>query len=806
MRPTVPRPGTWPFLLPLLVAAQVACERDGARVAEEEIPERVDFAAHVAPILHQNCVDCHRPGGAAPFALVDYEDARERGPLIAAVTERRFMPPWLPEPGKGAFAGERRLTDVQIATLARWVEQGMPRGDSADLPPPPALRTEWELGEPDQMVTLADPYVAPAEGTDVYRNLVLAVPGGGARWVKAVEVRPGNPRVVHHGLLLVDRTGRSRELEAEDPGPGFDGMMHPGGAEAPDGFFVGWTPGKVPDAGEDGMSWRLEEGTDLVLQLHLRPTGEPEEVKPRIGLHFATEAPERLPVVLVLGSRTLDIPAGESAYVVEDDYRLPVDVEALRIYPHAHYLAKEMEAWAELPDGSERWLLHIPRWDFDWQDEYRYAEPVPLPRGTRIRMRFTYDNSAANPKNPNDPPVRVTYGPNSDDEMADLILQVVPVNGEERAALQRDYDRKRVRMEIAGLEQLSRVRPEDPGPHYNLGIALQGLGRTEEAIGHYREALRLAPEDARVHSHLATALHATGDREGALDHLRRAVELRPGFAEAHHNLASLLRQAGRTDDAVTHYRHALDADPELVAAHRGLADLLREGGDPVGAAAQLRRAAERVPEDAELSLDLGNALAAAGDLEGAAEAFRRAAERRPAYAEAHLNLGNALQALGRSEEAVPHYRQALAARPAYAEAHFNLGIALARTGQAAEAAAHYRDAARLRPDWELPLIRLGWLLSAHPDGSVRNPREAVTTAERAVRLTSERHPAALDVLGAAYAAAGEFERARAAAERGAAIAEAGGAPDLARVIRERMALYERGRAYVQPAGRAGDYP
>ncbi len=798
--PTVLLPG-----LLVLSAFLLGCERGGAAGARA-VPDSVRWAEHVAPIVFERCADCHRPGGAAPFSLLEYDSARARGPLIADVTERRFMPPWLPEPDKAEFAGARRLSEAEIATLGRWVEQGMPRGDPEALPPRPEPAHGWNLGPPDQVVTLEEPYVAPAEGHDVYRNLVIPVPGEGTRWVRAVEIRPGNPRVVHHSLLLVDRTGNSRRLDAEDPAPGFDGMMHPGGAESPDGFFVGWTPGKVPDPGDPDMSWRLEEGTDLVLQLHLRPTGEPEEVRPRIGLHFADAPPERIPVVLVLGSRTLDIPAGEPEYVVEDDFTLPVDVEALRIYPHAHYLGKEMRAWAELPDGSERWLLHIREWDFDWQDEYRYAEPVPLPRGTRVRMRFTYDNSAANPRNPNDPPRRVTYGPESDDEMADLILQVLPRNRAERQTLQDAYDTKRMRMEIAGLEQLTRVRPDDPGPHYNLAIALQALDRAGEAVAHYREALRLSPDDARVHNHLASALHETGRTEEAVEHLRRAIALRPGFAEAHHNLATALRAAGRGEEAVRHYRRASELDPALTAAHRGLAEALAERGDAAGALRAWRRAAEAAPDDPEVAFGLGSARAAAGELEGAAGAFRRAAEARPGWAEAHLNLGNALQGLGRAGEAAPHYRRALEARPGWVEAHFNLGIALERTDRPAEAAREYRAAAAGRPDWPLPLIRLGWLLATHPDPGARDASEAVGAAERAVQLTGQAHPVALDALGAAYAAAGRFEPAAAAAARAAEIAAAGGAPELAAAIRERARLYGQGRAYVQPAGRVGEYP
>jgi len=488
------------------------------------------FTRDIAPILYDQCVSCHRPDGPAPFSLVTFQDARDRAALIAAAAEGRRMPPWLPEPGTVRFANERRLTDAQITLLRAWAVAGAPEGDRADLPPAPEFPDGWQLGQPDLVIALPE-YHAPAQGADRYRNLVAALPVRDTRYVTAVELRPGNSRVVHHARLMVDTTGSSREMDARDAEPGFDGMDLMSHAMTPGGFFLGWTPGKVPTRGAGDLAWPARPGTDLVLQLHVRPNGRPEVVRPVVGFHFAPRPPTRRPTLVQFNWKAIDIPPGKRDYVVTDSYTLPVNVQVLGVYPHAHFLATVMEAYAELPGGARRQLLRIRDWDFNWQDEYRYADSILLPRGSTITMRFLYDNSAGNPQNPSRPPKRVTYGPNSTDEMGDLILQVLPGTAEDRDLLERDLSWKYAAQDAGWFADLELAR----------GIRLRLRGEYTQAIEHVRAALDNRA-DARAHAAMAAALADGGDLAQAWLHARAAVQAGPDDPFALAAMARLLAQ------------------------------------------------------------------------------------------------------------------------------------------------------------------------------------------------------------------------------------------------------------------------
>ncbi len=526
------------------------------------------FTRDVAPILFQQCAACHRPGGPAPFSLLTYQDARDRAVLIAAATGALRMPPWLPDPDYVRFAGERRLTAEQLAVIQRWVAAGAPEGEAADLPPPPTFPDGWQLGEPDLVVALPEYHAAPHQ-TDIYRNLVAPIPLAEERFVSAVELRFGNSGAVHHARLMVDTTSSSRAKDDEDNEPGFAGMDMSGmgvrtNAHIPDGFFVGWTPGKIPARGPEDMAWLLRPGTDLVLQVHLPPRTEPEVVRPLVGFYFAQRPPSRMPSLIMFNWKMMDIPPGKRDYVVTDSFTLPVDVEALSVYPHAHYLATVMEAWAQLPDGSRRGLLRIPHWDFNWQDAYQYAQPIALPMGSTIIMRYVYDNSAANPRNPSRPPRRVTYGPNSTDEMGDLILQVVTQSPRDRLALERSLAWK--------------YQSQDESWYADRELALGNLlalrGEHDSALAHLDTALNNR-SDARVHAALANALAASGDFTQALAHARIALQLEPHEPFSLAVLALVVAQ--HPDPAIRNAKQALD----LLARAEGV---LRQD-DPVTLAA-----------------------------------------------------------------------------------------------------------------------------------------------------------------------------------------------------------------------------
>ncbi|MGH7448414.1 MAG: tetratricopeptide repeat protein, partial [Longimicrobiales bacterium] len=592
--------------------------------------------------------------------------------------------------GDFAFADERRLSSREIAILGRWAEQGAPHGDGP-APEPPSYSAGWQLGRPDLVLELPEPYDVPGGDGDLFRNFVLPVPLRDARYVRAVELQPGDLRVVHHAVVAVDPTTTSRQEDAMDPEPGFDGMFSRHAARPPAGFFVGWTPGRIARPNPAGLSWLLEPGVDLVLQMHMRPHAHDASVQPRIGIHFADEPPVRTPVLLRLGSQTLDIPPGAAAYAVSDSLSVPIDVELLSLYPHAHYLGKVMDVRVVLPDGDVRQLLRIDDWDFNWQDAYSFERPVLLPAGSVIHLRYMYDNSAANPRNPSSPPRRVVYGPNTTDEMAELWIQAVPRRQEELAVLQREITRKATRDYVEGWEHLVRVNPRDAIAHASLAAFHSSAGNLDDAIRHYRSALDAQPDFAAAHYNLAMLLEMRSDADGALRHYREALRFRPDHAGTHNNLGNLLLGRGRAAEAAASLRRAIELDPE--------------------------------------------------------------------QAEAHNNLGRLLWEQGRTADAIGHYHRALEARPQAAAPRFNLALALASAGSSAEALEQFEEGVRLEPNALEAYVALAWLFATHPDSAIRRPHHALDLGVRAARLLGEPHPRILDVIAAAEAAAGRFDRA-----------------------------------------------
>ena len=536
---------------------------------------------------------------------------------MVAVTQSRYMPPWQPEPGYGEFIGERRLGGEQIEMLRKWVAQGSAEGDPADLPSVPEWPTGWLLGPPDLIVTMPRPYTLAAEasaaGKDVFRTFVLPVPLESMRYVRALELRPGNPKAVHHIVGGVDPTPRSRQRDQQDPTPGFDGMRSTQTARPPGGHILVWTPGKVPREYADGLAWEIREGTDLVLELHMQPSGRPEPVQPSVGLYFSDEAPTRNPFILILGSVAIDIPAGSKNHVIEDSYVLPVDVQVTSLYPHAHFLGKQMEVFARLPDGSRRWLLYIEDWDFNWQDDYLYAEPVSLPRGTELTMRYSYDNSADNVRNPHNPPRRVVYGPNSFDEMGEVWIQMLTRDQGDRETLQNDYRRKQLDLGIAGFRHSLDTGPQDARTHLQLGQALYVQGKIEEAIEHYRRALDLEPSSAETHAYLANALMHQAQPEQAIRHYSRALELEPDFVEAHLHAANSLMGLGRHAQAEGHYARVVELKGGHAFARYMQAMALIRLGRYRSARSRLEEGRRAVPGDIDITHALARLLAAAPD-------------------------------------------------------------------------------------------------------------------------------------------------------------------------------------------------
>jgi tetratricopeptide (TPR) repeat protein/mono/diheme cytochrome c family protein len=683
--------------------------------------ERLTFSRDVAPVVFRHCSVCHRPGQGAPFSLLTYEDVRPRAKRIAEVTLARIMPPWKPEPGHGAFRGERRMTNEEIAIIQTWTAQGMMRGDARDLPAAPTFSDGWQLGVPDMVVGMAEAYVLPAQRRDVFRTFVIPIPLTAPAYVRAIEFLPGNAKVVHHANIKVDRTRLSRRRDDDEPGAGYEGG---GSREArfPDGMFLGWTPGQTPRASPDGMSWRLEPHSDLVVELHLMPGDAPEPVQVRVGLFFTDQRPARTGYMLRLGRQDIDIAAGRRDYVNTDTYTLPVDVDTLAVQAHAHFLARDVRAWATRPDGVVVPLIYIKDWNFHWQDVYTYAQPLALPAGTVVEMRYTYDNSSANRANPNKPPRRVTFGQTSASEMGSLWLQVVPRRPADLARLEEDFAPKILRDDIAGNEKWLEVEPRNAELHAELAACYLEVNRAADALTHLREAVRLDPSAGR-HYDVGRVLLIQEDYSGAEASFRKALELKPSFAEPLYGLAVVRHGQHNLDDAIELYGKALGADPSNAAGH--------------------------------------------------------------------YNLGRAFAERGQLDRAVQSYHKAIELSPEDADAHQSLARALVMQNELAEAIYRYRRTLEIEPDRVGALLDLAWIIATAPNVELRVPSEGVRLAERAVRLTNGTNATALDTLAAAYAAAGETDRAIETAESALKVALESGERQLASEIRARLEKYGR---------------
>ncbi len=412
----------------------------------------VTFAEHIAPLIHGQCMSCHRPDQVGPFSLISYQDVRKRAGTIQAVVNAGYMPPWKPVGNHGQFINERRLTESQIQTINDWVEGGCPEGDPAAMREPPSFPTGWMLGQPDLVVEMNGEFPVPADGPDLYRSFVFEVDLPEDSWVRAIELRPGARSAMHHALFFIDSTGNARRLDGSDGKAGVEGMGflrgggpqsrgsrrgQRGGVSGLGGYVPGTTLAPLPG----DLARLLPKGSDVIMQTHFHPSGKPEVEKATLALYFADEPPTRQMAAIQLpplfgAFAGLDIPAGESDYRVADSFTIPVDVEAVGIGGHAHYICRDMKMTATLPDGSVQDLLHIDDWDLDWQDRYTFREPLRLPTGTELNASLVYDNSAENPENPHDPPQRIRWGRQSTDEMGSMTLLVVPSEAKEYQQLQ----------------------------------------------------------------------------------------------------------------------------------------------------------------------------------------------------------------------------------------------------------------------------------------------------------------------------------------------------------------------------------
>ncbi len=608
------------------IAAAVAASCVAGAGARPVPPsEPVTFARDVAPIVFSRCAGCHHPGEAAPFSLMTYDDVRRHARQIVDVTQKRFMPPWLPTQGQGEFVGARRLTDQELLTISDWVEAGSPEGDASRTPRPPVFTDGWQTGTPD-LVLESPAYTLSAQDRDVFRNFVVPIQLDSPRWVESIELRPENPRVTHHARLGVDSSNESIRRDAEDPEPGYAGMAW---GQDPDGQLVIWAPGMVATPGTPGIAWRLYPQTCLVLHTHMQPSGKPETVRFRIGIHFAKEAPRQHPAMLRIGSCDINIPAGAEHHVVTDQYVLPIDVDIHTIFPHAHSLCREMHVVAELPDGSSRPLIVIDQFDENWHDSYRYVKPIRLPKGTRLVTTFAYDNTDQNPRNRNHPARRVVYGSNVTDEMADAYLQVTPAHADQREALMEDYKKYELRSQIVGYNRALELYPQDPWDQEGLATAYVGLGEPAKAIPILQKRLDNGPEAVFPIVSLGMALLAAGDSVQAEAKFRKAVSMDDKYPLAWFGLGKSQAALQKTEPAEQAYRRAAELAPGLLEAHLNLADLLVRKGLLDDAAGVCSAVLEDSPDTASIYLKLAEISAKKRDYSRSLEYCTKAREAAP---------------------------------------------------------------------------------------------------------------------------------------------------------------------------------
>ncbi len=422
----------------IAVAAVSAFFLSSSGMVEDQKPDRATtptFDKDVAPILFNHCASCHRPGQVAPFSLLTYGDAAKRASLIVTVTGSHFMPPWKPIPGYGEFKDANYLSDAEIETLRNWANAKAPEGDAADLPPVPHFPGGWELGPPDLVLKMPEAFQIPAEGEDIYQCFVLPLNLPAGTSVAAVEIHPGNRKVLHHSLLYLNDDGSARKLDQQTAEPGYRCFGGPG--VRPAGGLGGWVPGTRTRLLPAGVAMAVPQGSDLIMQNHYHPSGKPETDQSELGFYFAKSPIEKTVFSFRIMHRDLNIPAGASHYQVTSTVVTPIDLEVIGIAPHMHLLGREMKVTATLPDGQIKPMVWIKDWDFNWQGMYQYQAPLCLPKGTKIELQASYDNSSGNPKNPHSPPQAVHWGENTTDEMCIAFIQCQTRNPGDRTIVRR---------------------------------------------------------------------------------------------------------------------------------------------------------------------------------------------------------------------------------------------------------------------------------------------------------------------------------------------------------------------------------
>jgi hypothetical protein len=413
------------------------------RTAQAQTPT---FSEHIAPIIFKNCTSCHRDGEVAPFALTNYQQTRQRARMIKSVTQSKYMPPWKPAHGYGAFADARSLAESEIALIAQWVDGGTPEGDASKTPPVPSFPSGSQLGTPDLVLKLSQPYRISSNNKDEYRNFVLPSGVIGDRVISAIEFRPGNPKVVHHALIYADTSGMAQRLDAQDAKQGYEGFGGPGFTAAY--FYFGWVPGQQARFLPSPMGMRLPNRADIVVQIHYAPSAVEQEDQSSINIFFAKDpvktryvtiqnmSPAQLGANAILGFLSFVIPPNRVS-TFKGQYRVASDLSLIAIAPHQHLLGRSAQAYAVTRQNDTIPIIRVDDWDFQWQGSYTLKRPLKIPAGATVYYEASYDNTTNNWRNPNNPPRTTRWGENTSDEMYLCYFATLPYQaGDENISLE----------------------------------------------------------------------------------------------------------------------------------------------------------------------------------------------------------------------------------------------------------------------------------------------------------------------------------------------------------------------------------
>jgi hypothetical protein len=404
------------FPLPLILACLLASTLAGQELTN---PSNITFTKDVAPIIQKNCQGCHRPGEAAPFSMLTYEQTRTWAAAMKQAVHERIMPPWFADPHFGKFSNDRSLSQRDIDTISAWADAGSPEGDPSDLPAPAQFTSGWAIPKPDVVFEMPLEYHIPARGTIDYQKIIIPTGFTEDKWVQFAEARPDNRAHVHHIIAYVREPG-SHWLEGEKPGVFFVAPKPKGDkvdtSALPSDFLVGYAPGQPPEMLAPGQAKLVKAGSDIVFEIHYTTDGVPGTDRSKVGLVFARQPPKERVMTLSATNGTFVIPPGDPDHRVDSEFIVNAPVRLLGLHPHMHGRGKDFEYRLVFPSGETETLLRVPHYNWHWQLWYTLATPIDLPKGTKIECTAHFDNSANNPDNA-DPAKEVRWGDQSWDEM-----------------------------------------------------------------------------------------------------------------------------------------------------------------------------------------------------------------------------------------------------------------------------------------------------------------------------------------------------------------------------------------------------